>query len=116
MRLFTAGIVIGLLFGTIATASAQYIGKDRWDAGGDTDASRVFHLGYVAGVIDTVQALKRVSFVTRQTVIEALDAVNKCTNPLPLGDAMQREEHALSNVSSTDNAAGIILGDLIMCK
>ena len=116
MRLFTAGIIIGLLLGTIATVSAQYVGKDGWDAGGDTDASRLFHLGYVAGVIDTVQALKRVSFATRQTVIEALDAVDKCTHSLVLRDATQREEHVLSKVSSTDNAASIVLGDLITCK
>ena len=116
MRLFAAGMVIGLLIGTVAMASAQYIGKDRWEEGGDTDASRLFRLAYVAGVIDTVQALKRVSYLTRQTIIEALDSVDECTRPMLLKDAAQREEQVLSNAPSTDNAAGVILADLIRCK
>ncbi len=116
VRKFAASMTIGLILGAAVGASAAYIGKAKWDEGAGTPIAQAFHLGYVAGVVDTAQALKSASYLSRQTIAEALDTVNQCTQYLSLGQVTQRTEAAILNSQSTDNVAGAILVDLVGCR
>ncbi len=113
MRLFTCGAVLGLVLGLAATSFAAYIGTERWGRSANGDS---FHLGYVAGIVDTVEALKGVSFASRQRIAEALDAATRCTASVTLGNLTARAENAVSNGPSTLNAADRILGDFVKCQ
>jgi hypothetical protein len=110
---FVIGVMIGLMLGLATTASASYIGKEQWlrvPNGGD------FHLGYVAGVIDTVQTLKTFSYTSRQTIAEGLDAIDRCSRPMLLGQLTSRAENIVNNVATTVNVADVILVDLVKCQ
>jgi hypothetical protein len=115
MRRFVAGMALGLVLGTTLTASAAYVGKVAWEQNPGLPVTQAFHLGYVAGAIDTIQALKKVSFLSRQTVAEGLDKINQCTQSLRLGEAVERAEVAVTNTASTANVADAILGNFIKC-
>ncbi len=72
MRLFACGVVLGLILGSAAVSSAAYISTDRWKQGTSQD---LFHLDYVAGIMNAVETLKGASFLTRQSTAQALDAI-----------------------------------------
>jgi hypothetical protein len=113
MRRFTVGVAVGLILGIATGASASYIGKEQWlraPSGSD------FHLGYVAGVIDTVQTLKTFSYTSRQTIAEGLDAIDRCTRPLKLGELATRAENVVNNGPATINVSDMILVDLVKCQ
>jgi hypothetical protein len=116
MRRFILGIVVGLIMGTAVSASASYIGTSRWVDEGASSAGQSFRLGYVAGVIDTIQALKRVSFFSRQTIAEVLDRVNECTAHLLLGQATDQANTALMSNAPNNDAANVIIAGFAKCQ
>ena len=113
MRRFTVGVAVGLILGIATGASASYIGKEQWLR---TPSGSDFHLGYVAGVIDTVQTLKTFSYTSRQTIAEGLDAIDRCTRPLKLGELTTRAENVVNNGPVTVNVSDVILVDLVKCQ
>lgn len=115
MRNFIIGLIVGTVMGSAVAASAAYIGKNRWEEDSGSSTSETFHLGYVAGVVDTVQALKKVSYFPRQSLAEGLDRINQCTDNLTLGQAVERAETANSQTQSSDNMADVILGAFLKC-
>jgi len=106
-------MIVGLIFGLAGASSAAYIGTDRWQQGSNGD---LFHLGYVAGIMDAVETLKGTSFVTRQTIAQALDAIGRCTASSTLGTVTTRAEKAVATGPAYPNAANVIMADLLKCQ
>ena len=113
MRLLILGMVLGLVLGSVAMASASFVSTDIWGRGMPQSE---FHLGYVAGIVDTVEALRSASFFTRQQTAEALDAIDRCTHNIQLGLLTARAEQAVANSQTYPSAADVIMGNFLKCQ
>jgi len=113
MRLFALGVTVGLVMGLAAVASAAFVSTDVW---GRMAPQSEFHLGYVAGIIDTVETLRSASFITREQTSTALDAIDHCGSNIQLGLLTARAESAVASGPAYPVAANIIISNLIKCQ
>lgn len=113
LRRFISGMVVGLILGLASASSASYVGTGTWQ---QFPNGELFHLGYVAGIIDTVETLKGASFFSRQRIEEALDSIRKCTASSTLGTVTARAENAVANGATYPIAANVIMADLLKCQ
>ncbi len=60
--------------------------------------------------------IKGSSFISRQRIAEALDAIGKCTASSTLGIVTARAENAVESGPTYPNAANVIMADLLKCQ